>query len=203
GEVQLHLQFLRAPHEAENLLRLLRQALQFARQPRQRLVQRQKLVSVLFQKLAARLEGKASFTSGQEGKKELRPLAQTSQRSRQRSGKHSVMLQGRFDIPCQILNSQVAHRDSKVASSHILQFVSFIKNHGGCFRQDARVGRSVSLELDGKIGEEKMMVDDDDVTLHPPPSHFRNKAALPFAALLPDAGIRASIQLVPKRAGFG
>src|ERR1035438_7417947 len=48
-----------------------------------------------------------------------------------------------------------------------------------------------------------MMIDDDDVAFHPPPSHFGDEAALPLATLLPDASVGAGIQFVPKCAGFG
>src|SRR5580698_3051633 len=45
-----------------------------------------------------------------------------------------------------------------------------------------------------------MMVDDNDVTLHPTTSHFGDEAALPFAALLSDAGFCSRIQFVPESA---
>ena len=203
GEAQLHLKFLRSPHKIENLLRLLRQAFEFARQPRQRLIEREELVSVFFEKLAPRVEREASFSRRQQREEELRPLPQASQRSRKRCRKHPVMLQRSLDIPRQIFHSQVAHRDSEVVPRHIFQFVRFIENHRRRFRQDARVGCAFGLQLDGEIGEEQMMIDDDNVALHPAPAHFGDEAALPLAALLPDARLRARIQFVPERAGFG
>ena len=63
--------------------------------------------------------------------------------------------------------------------------------------------RAIRLQLDGKIGEEQVMVDDDDVALHRPPPHFRDEAALQLAALLPRQASRAGIQFVPQLAGLG
>ena len=81
GETELHLDFLGSAHEVENFLRLLRQAFEFAREPGQRLIEREEFVSVFFQKLAPSLEGKASFARRQKRKEELRALAQAPQRS--------------------------------------------------------------------------------------------------------------------------
>ena len=46
------------------------------------------------------------------------------------------------------------------------------------------------------------MVDDDDVALHGPAPHFRNKAAIEFAALLARTGICPRVQFVPEQARF-
>src|SRR5580658_4809736 len=81
GEAELHLEFLDAPHEVENLFGFLRKTFQFAGQPHQRLIQCQELISVFFEKFPPGLEGKASFSRWQQGKEKLRLLPQTSQRS--------------------------------------------------------------------------------------------------------------------------
>ena len=129
GEAKLHLEFLCSPHKIENLFRLLRQSFQFPGQPHQRLIERKKLISIFFQELAPRVEREAPIPWRQQREKELRLLPQASQRSRKRGRKHPVMLQRRLDIPRQILHAQVAHRDSKIISCHIFQFMGFIENH--------------------------------------------------------------------------
>src|SRR6266581_8615768 len=48
-----------------------------------------------------------------------------------------------------------------------------------------------------------MMIDDDDVALHRPAVHFGDKTSIPRAAFLAETGVGASVELVPKRAGFG
>ena len=79
----------------------------------------------------------------------------------------------------------------------------FVENHRGCFRQNPRIGRVIGLHLDGKIGKEQMMIHNDDVAFDRLAPHFRDEAAFPLAAILPQAGVRARIQLVPQHAGFG
>ena len=203
GEAELHLEFLSAPHEVENFLGLLRQAFQFARQASQRLIERQELIAVFFQKFAAGFEGKASFARRQQREEELRPLAQTAQRSGERSGHHAVVLKRSFHIAGKIFDAQVADRNSEIVSGDIFQFVGFVENHRRCLGQNARIGRTIGLQLDGEIGEEEMMIDDDDVALHAAAAHFGDEAALELAAFLSDAGVGARIELVPERAGLG
>ena len=113
------------------------------------------------------------------------------------------MLQRRLHIPRQIFHSQVAHRNAKVISCHVFQFMGFVENHRGSFRENPRVRRTVGLQFDGEVGEEQMMVHDDDVALQRPPVHLGDEAALPLAALLPDAGFRTCVQLVPEQADLG
>src|SRR4030081_1607301 len=48
-----------------------------------------------------------------------------------------------------------------------------------------------------------MMVDNDDVALHPSPAHLGDEASLPLAALLSGASVGAGVQLVPEQTGLG
>src|SRR5258708_15639816 len=114
-----------------------------------------------------------------------------------------MMLQRSLDVSRQILHAQVAHRNSEIVCRYILNFVRLIENHRRRFRQNAGVGRAIGLQLDSKVREKQMMVDNDDVALHPSPAHLGDKASLPLAALLSAARLRARIQLVPKQAGLG
>src|SRR5580692_3602495 len=81
--------------------------------------------------------------------------------------------------------------------------MGLVKDHRRGFRQNPGVGRTLSLQLDGEVGEEQMMIDDNNVALHPAAAHFSDEAPLPLAALLPGASIGACIQFVPKRTGLG
>ena len=113
-----------------------------------------------------------------------------------------VALQRDFHVAAQLLKARVADGNSKVASRHVFQFVGFVENHGADLRQDSGIGRILGLLLDGKIGEEQMMVDDDDVALHRPAVHLGDEAAVPGAALLSQAGVGTGVELVPESAGF-
>src|SRR5437667_9846011 len=77
-----------------------------------------------------------------------------------------------------------------------------IEDHGGGFRENARVRRSIGLQFDGEIGKKQVMVDDDDVTLHRLAAHLSDETPFPLATFLTNAGIGASVELVPKQAGF-
>src|SRR4029077_2846929 len=172
-------------------LRLLRQAFQFARKTRKSLIEREELVSVFFEKLSPRLKSEASFAGRQQREEKLRAFPQASQGSRKRGGEHPVMLQGRFDVPRQILHAQVAYGNSEVVPRHIFEFVCLIENHCRRVGQNPSIRRALRLQLDREIGEEEMMVDDDNVALHASTAHFSDEAALPLAALLSSARVCA------------
>ena len=113
-----------------------------------------------------------------------------------------VALQRDFDVPAKLLKTPVAYRNSEITSGYIFQFVAFVKNYSPGFGQDSGVGRVLGLLLYGKVGEEEVMIDDDDVALHRFAMHLGNKAAVPGAAFLSQAGIGAGVDLVPERAGL-
>src|SRR5262249_47430247 len=52
-------------------------------------------------------------------------------------------------------------------------------------------------------GEEKMMIDDDNVAFQGPAAHFRDEAALPLLAFLTGAAVSPRVQLVPELGVFG
>src|ERR1700721_2989110 len=81
--------------------------------------------------------------------------------------------------------------------------MGFVKDHPRGSRQNPGVGRTLSLQLDGEVGEEQMMIDDNNIALHAAAPHFSDEAPLPLAALLASASIGARIQFVPKRTGLG
>src|SRR5260370_27433669 len=114
-----------------------------------------------------------------------------------------MMVQESLDVRRQILYAQVTHRNAEIIRCDILNLVSLIENDRRRFRQNPGVGRAVGLQLDGKVREKQMMVDDDDVALHPSPAHLGDEASLPLAALLSAASVCACVQLVPKQAGLG
>ena len=60
-----------------------------------------------------------------------------------------------------------------------------VEDHRAYIGQNTGIWRILGLLLDRQVGKKQMMVHDDDVALHRPPMHFRNKAAIPFAAFLP------------------
>src|ERR1700678_4619378 len=109
---------------------------------------------------------------------------QASQRSKGGTRQPSILLEGMLHVANQIIHSQVAHRNSKIISRNIFQFMRFVENHRSRSGEDSRIRRAIRLEFDGQIGKEQMMVDDNDVTFHPSPPHLCDEAPFPLAALL-------------------
>ena len=80
--------------------------------------------------------------------------------------------------------------------------MSFVEDHDAAIRQDAGVRGVVRFQLDGKIGEKEMMVDNDNVAFGGAPAHFGNEAALVFGAFLADTSVGSGVEFVPERACF-
>jgi len=59
------------------------------------------------------------------------------------------------------------------------------------------------LLLDAEIGEEEMVVDDDDVALERLATHAGDVAGLPVRAGLSEADFAARVELVPQRGVLG
>src|ERR1700689_3125507 len=106
------------------------------------------------------------------------------------------MLQRLLDVARQILHPQIAHRNTEIVPSNIFQFVRFIEDHSGGFGQNARIGRAVGLQLDSKVSEKQVMIDDDDVTLHRLTTHLSDEAAIKLAALLANASVGTGVEFV-------
>ena len=82
---------------------------------------------------------------------------------------------------------------------HVLDLVGFVEDHRGVFGDDA----AEVVVLYRQVGEEQMVIDDDDVAFVRAPVHFGEEAALELLALLAGAEIAASVHLLPGGAGFG
>src|SRR5208283_2915085 len=202
-EAELNLQLLRPPREREYIVRLLREAFELGREPRQRMIEREEFVAIFFQKFAARVEGNAPFVRRQQREEQLRTLAQRLNRARHLRRVQLLALQQVFGVPCQFLHAQIAYRNAKVIARDLFKFVRFVENNRAAIGQHAGIGRAIGFELDGEIGKKKVMVDDDDVALGGAAPHLGNEAAFPLLAFLTEAGIGARVELVPKRARFG
>jgi len=57
------------------------------------------------------------------------------------------MLHRGFDVARQVVYAQVADGDPEVVSGYVFEFVSFVKNHGRGFGQDAGVGAPSACNL--------------------------------------------------------
>jgi hypothetical protein len=98
-------------------------------------------------------------------------------------------LQRLLHVAREFFHSQVAHGNAEIISRNVFEFMSLIKDDGSGFRQNPGIGSTVSLHLDGEIGEEEVVVDDDDVAFGCPLVHSREEAALEGGAFLPRTEI--------------
>ena len=128
----------------------------------------------------------------------VRVVGQQSQHLVQAGRQDLLPPRQRVDVAPQILHLVVAHGEPEVLSGDILDVVRFIENHRPIFGNDA----AVFLFLHRQIGEEQMVVDDDQVALHRAHVHLRDEAAVELSALRSGAGLAARIELRPGRAPF-
>ena len=78
-----------------------------------------------------------------------------------------------------------------------------VEDHRVHLGQDAGVGGMVGSVLDGQVGEEQVVIDNDDVAAHGLAVHFGDEAAVKNAALLSQTGLGTRVELVPQQTGLG
>ena len=103
----------------------------------------------------------------------------------------------------EFFHSEIADRNAEIVAGNFFEFVGFIEDDGTALGKNAGIGSAVGFELDGEVGEEKMVVDDDDVAFGGAPTHLGDEAALVLFAFLTEAGIGAGVEFVPEHTGFG
>ncbi len=78
--------------------------------------------------------------------------------------------------------------------------MGLVEDDRGGFGKDAGVWRAAGLLLDGKVSEEQMVVDDDDVGLEGAAAHLGDEAAAVVGTGGAEAGVAARVELVPEGA---
>ncbi len=111
--------------------------------------------------------------------------------------------QQRVGVAGQLFKAHVADREAEVARRHLFQLVRLVEDHGGGLGQNAGIGRAGGLALDGEVGEEEVVVDDDDVRLEGAAPHLGDEAAAVVGTGCAEAGFGARVELVPEGARLG
>ena len=93
--------------------------------------------------------------------------------------------------------------DAEVVGGDVFELVSFVEEDGGGFGEDAGVGCIAGLLLDVEVGEEEVMVDDDEVGVEGAAAHVGDEAVFPVWAGGAEAGFGAGVELVPERRVLG
>src|SRR5581483_10404715 len=86
----------------------------------------------------------------------------------------------------------------RTAARSVFQLVGLVKDDRAELGQDAGVRRALGLLPDREVGEEQMMIDDDDVALGRAAMHLGDEAAVELLALLADAGVGARVEFGPE-----
>src|SRR5579864_5453094 len=97
------------------------------------------------------------------------------------------------NVANQFLELVAADSHAEVPPGNILDLVRFVKNDSGILRNDS----AELLVLDREIGEEQMMIYDDDVAFVRPLVHLGYETALELLAFLSGAKVAPGIDLLP------
>ncbi len=103
----------------------------------------------------------------------------------------------------QLVDALGAEADAEVVGGDLFELVGLVEDDDGGFGEDACVGCAGGLLLDIEVGEEEVVVDDDDVGLEGFAAHGGDEAALPIGAGLAEADFGASVELLPESGGLG
>ena len=103
----------------------------------------------------------------------------------------------------QVFEAEIGERAAEVLRGDLFKLVGLVEDDGGRFRENAGVGSVAGGETDRSVGEEEMVIDDDQVGLEGPAAHLGDEAAAVVGACAAETGFRAGIELVPEGGGLG
>ena len=151
---------------------------------------------VLFAEGVAALEGDAPFGLAEQGEELRRKLVEALQDAVQLRRAELLHAADGRDVAAQLLEAVVADRDAEVLAGDVLDLVRFVEHHGVIFGQDAAL---VLLVAQREVGEEQVVIDDDDVAFERALVHQGDEAALELRALLAGAELACGRPPWPRR----
>ena len=142
-----------------------------------------------FEELFAAVEGLAAVAGHGQPAKNMRARSRSCWRERRADcvGALFAAQQG-FGVAGQLFKAHVADREAEVAGGDLFELVGLVEDHGGGLGEDAGIGRAGGLLPDGEVGEEEVVVDDDDVRFQGLAAHLGDEAALVVGAGGAEAG---------------
>ena len=156
-----------------------------------------------FEELFAGVEGLAAVAChGKPGKEQAGALAKLLGGGGEVLGALFAAQQC-IGIARQLFKADVADRESEVVRRNLFQFMRLVEDDRGSLGKDAGVGRAGGLLFDGEVGEEQVVVDDDDVRLESLAAHLGDEAAVVIRAGAAQTGFGAGIEFLPEGAGLG
>ena len=140
---------------------------------------------------------------GQRAEEEAGTLAESGGGALDGGGAGVFGAEHGLGVAGELVETGVGEGDAEVVAGDVFQLVSFVEDDGGGFGEDAGVGSAAGLLLDAEVGEEKMVVDDDDVRLKRLAAHAGDETGLPVGAGLAETDLGTGVELVPKRRVLG
>ena len=187
-------QLLRPPEQRHDLFRRIAHHLQVRSgylQGEQHIAIR---LLVLFEEGRSPGEVGPPFVRWQQAKKQRFRFPQQIERPVEIRRPESLRARCLQHIAPQILEPVAADGDAEILAGDILQLVRLVEHDRVILGQNA-AGQLLILQR--QIGEEEMVIDDDDVALGRALVHQRDEAALELLALLAGAQIAARVDLGP------
>ena len=163
-------------------------------------------IAACFQEVGAVDEFEAAEVAGadrERGEEELRTLTDGLGGALDGRGGDAFASEHGFGVAGQLVKAGVGEGNAKVLAGDVFELVGFVEDDGGGFGQDAGVGRSGGLLFDGEVGEEEVVVDDDDVALKGLATHLGDEALLPVGAGLAEADFAAGVEFMPEVGALG
>ena len=102
---------------------------------------------------------------GQRGEEHARTVLQSGACALDRGGGGLFRLEHDLDVANELIDSLRAQADAEVVRGDLFELVRLVEDHSCGFGQNACVGRVGCLLLDAEVGEEEMVIDDDDLRL--------------------------------------
>ena len=108
-------------------------------------------------------------------------------------GEGVLGLEHDLNVAVELVEALGGEADAEVVGGDLFELVGLVEDDGGGFGKNAGVGSVGCLLFDGEVGEEEVVVDDDDVGLERFAAHGGDEAVLPVGAGLAEAGFGAGV----------
>ena len=193
--MQPQIKLARAADEREHFLWRVFDQIQMGVEQFQRDEQVAILLAVFAEECCVGAESRAPFCWRELRKELVRPALQAHEDAVEFFRGKALAGGEARDITHQIGELVVADANTEVLPGDFFNLVCFVEDDGAVFGNDARVLFVPHRE----IGEEEVMVDDDDVALMRLAMHLGDEATLELLALLAGAGLAAGVDFGPRR----
>jgi hypothetical protein len=140
------------------------------------------------------IEGIAAFAFRKRFEEMTGTLAKLNNAAEKRRSIEAGEAKNDLGIARELLEAVAGDLAAEIIAGHRFDFVGFVENDGGVIGED----RAEIVLADGEIGEEEMVIDDDEIGFMSALMHSGDEAAAEFGAILSGAGVAAGIETLPE-----